>query len=174
MAKGGPHRINEGLQEDRGERDGDPFRSALVEAANLLSQDTESETVRARGVLDKGAQVLAAQMIEKRTVKASDKRTGSRCSRPPGPGKWGPRGRRGTRRQNPRRLARQMAYARVQRLFRKDRKRCAEMVLQERWNDDEEQLTLEKQEEFWRPLFTTESVADERPMVRTPMIWDLA
>src|SRR6218665_2974583 len=127
MAKGGPHRINEGLQEDRGERDGDPFRSALVEAANLLSQDTESETVRAREVLDKGAQVLASKMIEKRTVKASDKRTGSRYSRPPGPGKWGPSGRRGTRRQNPRRLARQMAYARVQKLFRKDRKRRAEM-----------------------------------------------
>src|SRR6218665_1753435 len=168
--------INEGLQEDRGERDGDPFRGALVEAANLLSQDTESEsaTVRARAVLDKGAQVLVSRMIERRTVRESNKSTGSRYSRPPGPGRWGPRGRRGTRRQNPRRLARQMAYARVQRMFRKDRKRCAEMVLQERWNDEEEQLTLEKQEDFWRPLFTTESVADQRPTVTTPMIWDLA
>src|SRR6218665_3047700 len=165
MAKGGPHRNQRGPSRRQGERDGDPFRGALVEAANRLSQDTESETVRPREVLDEGAQVLVAQMIEKRTVKASDKRTGSRHSRPPGPGKWGPIGRRGTRRQNPRRLARQMAYARVQKLFRKDRKRCAEMVLQDQRNEEEERLALEQQEGFWRPLFTTESVADERPTV---------
>jgi len=35
-------------------------------------------------------------------------------------------------------LARQLVYQRVQRLYRKNRKRCSEMVLNERWNEDEE------------------------------------
>ncbi len=48
------------------------------------------------------------------------------------------------------------------------------MVLQDQRNEEEERLALEQQEGFWRPLFSTESVADERPTVKPAMIWQLA
>lgn len=45
------------------------------------------------------------------------------------------------------------------------------MVLQELCNEDWEQPTFDKQESFWRPLFSTASVADERPTAKTPTFW---
>ena len=59
-------------------------------------------------------------------------------------------------------------------MFQKNRKRCAEIVLNERWNEDEEHLNLEQQKAFWRPLFSTELVADCRPTSKPQILWHLA
>jgi len=74
---------------------------------------------------------------------------------------------------SPKRLARIMAYARVQRAFRRDRKRCAEMFLDGTWEQDETTLTLEEQEPFWRSIFFAESEVDERPVPKAQEHWSI-
>ena len=52
--------------------------------------------------------------------------------------------------------------ARVQTLYRRDRARCADDVLNGAWMIEESSVELSDQEQFWRPLFETPSSADNR------------
>ena len=77
------------------------------------------------------------------------------------------------RKPNPLRIARSQAYGRVQAAFRKNRKRCADMVLEGKWEEEATTLRLEEQEAFWRPLFEEPSKPDDRPVLKIPENWQI-
>ena len=54
---------------------------------------------------------------------------------------------------------------RVQRLYKRDRKRCAGVLLHEKWNKIEPLLSLKKQHEFGENLFSKASLTDSRPVI---------
>ena len=80
---------------------------------------------------------------------------------------------RSQRKPNPARIARSQAYGRVQAAFRKNRKRCADMILEGKWEEEATTLRLEEQEAFWRPLFEEPSMPDDRPVLKIPENWQI-
>ena len=58
-------------------------------------------------------------------------------------------------------LCRRM-YGVLQRLYRKNRSRCAKKVLSGDWAKEESTTSLEEQESFWKPLFEGSSKPDDR------------
>ena len=72
------------------------------------------------------------------------------------------------------RVKRRAQYARVQRLYNKNRTRCAQDVISGAWQDPPATLPLEEQEPFWRSLFEHPSVPDDRtPDPVGPPKWEL-
>ena len=72
------------------------------------------------------------------------------------------------------RQRRRALYARVQQLYRKNRVRCADSVLAGTWDAEDHCLPLETQEPFWRNLFETASLPDQRlPEPVREVQWDL-
>lgn len=59
----------------------------------------------------------------------------------------------------------------VQEAFRKDREKCAQMVLKGNWEQEAARLSLEEQEPFWRPMFEAPSKLDERPVPKVSENW---
>ena len=54
----------------------------------------------------------------------------------------------------------------MQRLYKRDRKRCAEKILDGKWNKpDTVTLSLDQQRGYWEPLFSSPSLADPRPCI---------
>ena len=74
-----------------------------------------------------------------------------------------------------RRARRRTQYARVQKLFRKNRSACAKQVLSGDWvHEVTPSIPLEDQVVFWSRVFGEMSQPDERdPIVQGPILWDL-
>ena len=69
---------------------------------------------------------------------------------------------------------RKAAYKKVQQLFKRKRARCAREVLDGSWEKPIPRLSLEELEPFWRGVFETESVVDERdPDPIGPVLWNI-
>lgn len=168
------------LLDKRGSPGEEPIWSSLQLAFDLL----DCETVNLKSVkerLDHHAVLLTnllsvkpPKRIRKRAPRKGHKFAGTdsefvkSTEADGGPEK--PTGKR-TRKPNPRRIARTQAYARVQEAFRKNRKRCSEMVLEGKWEQEAATLGLEEQEAFWRPLFEEASKPDERPVPMVQENW---
>jgi len=60
------------------------------------------------------------------------------------------------------RRRRRVLYARVQQLYRKDRSKCADSILDGTWEQEGSNLPLETQDPYWRNLFETASLPDKR------------
>lgn len=71
------------------------------------------------------------------------------------------------------RIARTQAYARVHGAFWRDRKRCAELVLDGKWEQVAATLELEEQEAFLRSLFEASSEHDDRPVPNVLKNWPI-
>ena len=74
-----------------------------------------------------------------------------------------------------RRACRRTQYARVQKLFRKNRSACAKQVLSGDWvHEVTPSIPLEDQVVFWSRVFGEPSQPDERnPIAQGPILWDL-
>ena len=71
-------------------------------------------------------------------------------------------------------LERRRQYREVQRLFKKNRSRCADLVLSGDWSKEPVEIPFEEQESFWGPLFETQSLPDRRrPDPISPPILEL-
>ena len=162
---------SEGLQEDSEELGSDPLVEDLHEAIYQATTESEEGDAVARTHIDRCAMRLTTFLKTNSDTRKSNPRKGSKKSKPPGPGR--PRTGPSKRRLNPARLARQMAYARVQKAFRLNRKRCADMVLEGTWEREEATLALEAQEGFWRSIFSQPSRVDERPVQKTSEDWSI-
>lgn len=68
---------------------------------------------------------------------------------------------------------RRTQYARVQRVYRANRSRCADLVLSGDWAKDPVPVSMAEQEAFWKPLMETPSVADGRSPDRTNEVWEI-
>ena len=68
----------------------------------------------------------------------------------------------GTTRPPNRRQLRRKLYGVLQRLYRKNRSRCAKTVLSGDWAKEKQTTTLEEQEGYWKPLFEEPSQPDSR------------
>lgn len=90
----------------------------------------------------------------------------------------GTRSNRGIGRPKPtKRALRRQNFARLQRLFKRSRKRAAAAVLDNSWEslaDDLPGVSLTDQEEFWKPLFEAPSQPDPRQPDCHEVNWDLA
>lgn len=72
------------------------------------------------------------------------------------------------------RQRRRMAYATIQRLYDRNRQACAEKVLEGLWDRDHAQVPLDKQDGYWRGLFSKPSKPDSRNPERVgPVVWEL-
>lgn len=76
------------------------------------------------------------------------------------------------RRLNPKRVARQNAYRRVQDFYKKNRKRCAELVLDQNCQPQAKGLPLDVQTKYWEEMFTRESCEDKRPTIAKVPNWN--
>ena len=109
-----------------------------------------------RQILDQHAEAIRPKVIK-----------GSRKTRDPPPVP-----------HNTARKKRRAEYALVQQQYRKDRKRCAQTILNGHWTYDimtaKPKVTKEQQEHFWGALFNRESPSDQRPVepVRPPQ-WEV-
>jgi hypothetical protein len=61
-----------------------------------------------------------------------------------------------------RKQERRRQYREVQRLYKKNRTRCAELVLSGDWSKSPKEVGIEEQEAFWGPLVQTPSKPDDR------------
>jgi hypothetical protein len=177
----------EDLIEKRGNPEEGPLWDALQGACAGLSGG--SEDLRVKTCIDLHAErlvnLLAPKRVRKRRPKKAPRKRGHRFAKP-GPAKPGDEsgvssattdGARAPpkrpRKPNPNRIARTQAYGRVQAAFRKNRKRCADMVLEGKWGEEATTLGLEEQEAFWRPLLAEPSTTDDRPVRSVPEDWQI-
>lgn len=76
------------------------------------------------------------------------------------------------RRQNPKRIERQAEYRRVQQLYKRNRKRCAEYVINDNCQPRGKDLPLTEQTRFWEKIFTKASIEDDRPINPVQENWN--
>lgn len=145
------------------------MRNSLLNSLKLRESHAECTRLGSPGVRHLKCMIAKPRVTkEKRTHECTTdvrKATGPHGSRP--------QRARVRKRQNPKRLTRQMTHARVQRAFRHDRGKCAKMVLEETWNEEEAVPSLDEQTKYWQPVLSAQSEKDECPVLACETNWDM-
>lgn len=156
----------------RPELNGEPLVMDLYEVVHESTTRTTEGDITSKRLMDRYA-VRLTTYLQSHSAGTKSRMPRKGPKRPSGLYHRRPKGGRTKRKVNPARVKRMAAYKRVQEAFRRNRKRCADMVLDGTWEQEESSLPLEAQEEFWRPIFSEPSAADDRPVPKAREDWSI-